>query len=78
MDFPDLSALIAPRALMVINGSRDGLFHPDGVKQAFQKIESGYKNAGVPDRQNCRMYDAPHEFNTEMQSAAWDWLKRWI
>ena len=78
LDFPDLSALVAPRALMVINGSRDGLFHPDGVKQAFQKIESCYKKAGVPERQNCRMYDAPHEFNTEMQSAAWDWLKRWI
>jgi dienelactone hydrolase len=78
LDFPDLSALVAPRALMIINGSRDGLFHPDGVKQAFQKIEACYKKAGAPDRQNCRMYDAPHEFNLEMQSAAWDWLKRWM
>jgi dienelactone hydrolase len=78
MDFPDLSALAAPRALMVINGSRDTLFHPDGVKDAFQKIEACYKKAGVPDRQSCRMYDAPHEFNLEMQSAAWEWLKRWV
>ena len=78
LDYPDFSALIAPRALMVINGSRDGLFHPDGVKDAFAKIEACYKKAGHPDRQSCNLYDAPHEFNLEMQPAAWAWLKRWI
>jgi dienelactone hydrolase len=78
LDLPDLSALIAPRALMVINGSRDALFHPDGVKDAFAKIEACYKKSGAPDRQNCRMYDAPHEFNAQMQADAWDWLRKWI
>jgi dienelactone hydrolase len=78
LDFPDLSALVAPRALMVINGSRDGLFHPEGVKDAFAKIQACYQKAGAADGQSCRMYDAPHEFNLEMQPAAWEWLKRWI
>jgi dienelactone hydrolase len=78
LDFPDLAALTAPRALMVINGSQDRLFHPDGVKHAFATIQACYKKAGVEDRQSCRLYDAPHEFNLEMQSAAWDWLERWI
>jgi dienelactone hydrolase len=78
LDFPDLAALIAPRAVMVINGSRDGLFPQDGVKDAFQKIEACYKKAGYPDRQSCRLYNAPHEFNLEMQPAAWDWLKKWV
>ena len=31
LDFPDLAALVAPRALLVINGSQDGLFALDGV-----------------------------------------------
>ncbi len=78
LDLPDLSALVAPRALMVINGSRDGLFHPDGVKAAFAKIEACYAKAKASDRQSCKMYDAPHEFNADMQTAAWDWLKRWV
>ncbi len=78
LDLPDVSALIAPRALMIINGSRDGLFHPEGVKDAFVKIQDCYKKAACPDRQSCRLYDAPHEFNLEMQAAAWGWLKRWI
>ena len=78
MDLPDFSALIAPRALLVINGSRDQLFAPDGVKRAFDKIARCYAKAGVPERQRCSLYDAPHQFNGEMQAEAWQWLARWV
>ncbi|HEY2932537.1 MAG TPA: alpha/beta hydrolase family protein [Acidobacteriota bacterium] len=78
LDFPDLAALIAPRAMMVINGSRDGLFALDGVKAAFEKIERCYAKAAFSERQRCRLFDAPHEFNLQMQAEAWDWLKRWV
>jgi hypothetical protein len=78
LDFPDIAALAAPRALMVINGSRDRLFALDGVKAAFEKIGRCYAKAGVSERQQCRMYDAPHEFNLEMQAEAWAWLRRWV
>ena len=78
LDLPDLAGLIAPRSVMVINGSRDGLFAPEGVKTAFEKIPRIYEKAGVPERQNCRMYDGPHEFNPEMQEEAWKWLGRWV
>ena len=78
LDFPDFAALIAPRALMVINGSQDQLFAADGVKAAFDKIARLYKKAGAPERQRCRLFDAPHQFNRDMQAEAWDWLKRWV
>jgi dienelactone hydrolase len=78
LDLPDLSALIAPRAVMVINGSQDRLFALDGVKAAFDKIERCYAKAGAPDRQRCRLFDAPHEFNLDMQKEAWEWLRRWV
>ena len=74
LDLPDLAALVAPRSLLVINGSRDALFPPEGVEKAFRKIEACFRKAGVPDRQRCRLYDAPHQFNREMQAEAWDWL----
>jgi dienelactone hydrolase len=76
LDLPDFAALIAPRSVLVINGSKDQLFPPDGVKTAFEKIEKCFAKAGVPERQQCRLYDAPHEFNLRMQSEAWDWLDR--
>ena len=74
LDLPDLAALIAPRSVFVINGSKDGLFPADGVEKAFRKIEACFRKAGAPERQRCRLYDAPHEFNREMQAEAWEWL----
>jgi dienelactone hydrolase len=76
LDLPDLAALIAPRSLFVINGSRDQLFPPEGVRAAFEKIAQCFGKAGVSERQRCRLYDAPHEFNVRMQADAWDWLER--
>lgn len=78
MDLPDMSALIAPRAVLVINGSQDRLFALDGVKAAFEKIARCYDKAGASERQRCRLYDAPHQFNLEMQAEAWEWLGRWV
>ena len=74
LDLPDLAALIAPRSVLVMNGSNDALFPRDGVEKAFAKIESCFRKAGVPDRQRCRWYDVPHQFNREMQAEAWEWL----
>ena len=76
LDLPDLAALIAPRSVLVINGSKDRLFPPRGVEAAFAKIEQCFRKAGATERQRCRLYDAPHEFNIEMQSEAWAWLER--
>jgi len=78
MDYPDVASLAIPAALLVINGSRDGLFNLDGVHSAFDKLTACYKKAGVTDRFRGRLYDTPHEFNLEMQAEAWEWLRRWL
>jgi len=78
MDYPDVAALAMPSALLVINGRKDTLFAPEGVKAAFDKLTASYRKAGVPERICLRMYDTPHEFNAEMQAEAWAWLKRWV
>lgn len=78
LDYPDVAALAMPTPLLVINGSKDGLFHLDGVKASFAKLNSCYAKAGVPDHCHTRLYDTPHEFNAEMQAEAWEWLKRWV
>jgi dienelactone hydrolase len=78
LDYPDVASLAMPTPLLVINGSKDGLFNLDGVKASFDKLRACYAKAGVPDHFRGRLYDTPHEFNTEMQAEAWAWLKRWI
>jgi dienelactone hydrolase len=74
LDLPDLGALIAPRSVFVINGSKDTLFPPDGVDKAYRKIEACFRKAGAAEQQRCRLYSAPHQFNREMQADAWEWL----
>ena len=78
VDLPDIAGLIAPRAVLVVNGSQDRLFALEGVKMAFDKIARCYAKAGAPDRSRCRLYDAPHEFNLDMQTEAWEWFRRWL
>lgn len=78
LDYPDVAALAMPRPMLVINGSRDGLFHLDGVKASFQKLEACYAKAGAAEKIRTRLYDTPHEFNAEMQAEAWGWLRRWV
>lgn len=78
LDLPDVAALVAPRALLLINGAKDTLFNQDGIKAAYQKVARCYEKAGVPDRQLCRLYDTPHEFNPEMQAEGWSWFRKWV
>jgi hypothetical protein len=75
LDYPDVASLAMPAALLVINGSRDELFEPAGVRAAFEKLAACYAKAGVPERVRTRLYDTPHEFNGEMQVEAWAWLE---
>lgn len=79
LDMPDVVSLAAPRALLCINGSRDGLFPIEkGVKPAYQTLEQVYAKTGAAEKFRGSIYDAPHEFNAKMQDEAWAWLKRWV
>lgn len=78
LDYPDVATLAMPRPMMVINGSKDGLFDLEGVHRSFEKLNACYRKAGVPDRCLTVLKETPHEFNLEMQSEAWQWLKRWV
>ena len=76
LDYPDVASLAMPTPLLVINGSKDELFEPAGVRASFEKLAACYQKAGVPERLRTRLYDAPHEFNREMQTEAWSFLEK--
>jgi len=78
LDYPDIASLAMPAPLLVINGSQDTLFHPEGVQASFRKLQDCYRKAGVSEQLATRLYDTPHEFNLQMQTEAWAWLKRWV
>jgi dienelactone hydrolase len=78
LDYPDAISLAMPAALLVINGSKDDLFNLDGVKASFAKLQACYQKAGIPEKFRGRLYEAPHEFNADMQAEAWAWLEKWV
>jgi len=63
-DMGELSALIAPRKLLVSVGETDPIFPLEGTKRAYSVIEKIYEKEGAKD--NCRFVifpDKPHYFD---------------
>jgi dienelactone hydrolase len=52
-EMEDISGLIAPRKLVVVNGKEDNIFPEPGVIESFEIIKKMYAAAGVPD--NCAL-----------------------
>lgn len=53
LDMGDLGGLIAPRALVVVNGDEDEIFPDFGVREAFTTIQKGYDATGAAEQ--CRL-----------------------
>ena len=66
-DMGELSALIAPRKLLVCAGDIDPIFPLAGTKEVYSVIEKIYKREGVPGHCRLEVYpDTPHRFQREI------------
>ncbi len=72
-DMGDLSGLIAPRKLIVVNGKDDPIFPEAGVIESYEIIKNMYSAAGVPE--NCALVtgNGAHRFYAD---DAWPVLHR--
>lgn len=74
LDLSDVASLAAPRALMVQQCSRDGLFPLAGMQESVDQIQAAYKKAGFADQFNGKFYDRPHMFSLDMQEDTIAWF----
>lgn len=75
MDIPDLAALAAPGAMLLVNGGKDRLMPDAGVKFAYQQMQQVWQVYGAADKFSGRIFDnAGHEFNAQQQ----DWVYQWL
>jgi dienelactone hydrolase len=74
IDIPDLIAMAAPKAVMVVGGTQDPLFPPLGQREAGKQIASAYAWAGVADRFRDYAPDKPHCYDAEIQEQALAWF----
>ena len=75
-DWPDIAASRAPSPLLVQYNVQDELFTEDGMREAHMRLQNHYWNVGKPDAYVGQFYPGPHKFDLEMQSAAFEWLKK--
>jgi dienelactone hydrolase len=78
-DGPAMLPLIAPRALLVVNGDSDPRSPLGGVREAVASAEQAYAAAGAPEKFSFFLeVDAAHEVTSEADSAVRQWLVRWL
>ncbi|MFM8469325.1 MAG: hypothetical protein ACKODH_05055 [Limisphaerales bacterium] len=74
LDFPEILALRAPAATMVLNDRDDHLFTLAQMKRADRMIADTFERAGAAANSRCEFYDGPHTFDLAMQEDAFTWL----
>jgi dienelactone hydrolase len=78
-DGPAMLPLIAPRALLVINGDSDPRSPLGGVRECVAAAERAYATIGASDRFHFFLeQNTAHEVTAEADAAALDWFVRWL
>lgn len=76
LDYPDIASIACPKHMLFYNGSKDELFPLKSVLDAYGKMERVWASQGASENLATRIWDVQHEFNVEMQEAAFEWLDR--
>ncbi|MGB3119801.1 MAG: acetylxylan esterase, partial [Verrucomicrobiales bacterium] len=67
--WPDIGALIAPRAFLMASGSEDVLWRPSGYREVATRIRHQYAALGVPDRFDLVEDLSPHGYTPKLRQA---------
>jgi dienelactone hydrolase len=78
LDFPEILALRAPAATMVLNCTEDPLYTLDEMKRADTIMRDTFDRAGAAERYRCNFYPGGHKFDRAMQADAFAWFDRYL
>jgi dienelactone hydrolase len=78
LDFPEILALRAPMATLVLNSREDPLFTLAEMQRADAILRETFERAKSGDRYRCNFYDGGHKFDRAMQADAFDWFDRFL
>ena len=74
LDFPEILALRAPKATMVLNCTEDPLYTLSEMKRADGMMAQVFRRAQAADKYRCTFYPGGHKFDREMQADAFAWF----
>lgn len=78
LDYPDIGSMTMPSPMMVVHGTWDALFPPEGVEEAFRNLTGCYQAIGKPERFTTFSFPGPHSFPARAQQLMLDWFSRWV
>ena len=67
--WPDIGALIAPRAFLIASGSEDVLWRPSGYRDVAHRIRHQYATLGVPAQFDLTEDLSPHGYTPKLRRA---------
>ena len=71
----DVLGLVAPRALLVMNASRDGIqFSPAEADKSLARAKDIYKVLGEPEKVKHVVFQSGHDYNKPMREAMYGWM----
>ena len=76
LDFPEILALRAPAATLVLNCTEDPLYTLAEMKRADSEIRETFERAGAAQQYRCSFYPGGHKFDRKMQAEAFAWFDR--
>lgn len=76
LDFPEILALRAPAATMVLNCNEDALYTVPEMRRADAMMGETFAKAGAKEMYRCNFYSGGHKFDLEMQKDAFDWFDK--
>src|SRR5437660_26988 len=75
----DVLGLVAPRALMVINATRDAFqFSVEQARMSLQRAQAVYALHKLPDKVRHVTFEAGHAYSQPMRHAMYGWMTRWL
>lgn len=74
--WPDLGALIAPRALLIASGSEDVLWRPYGYRDVAHRIRHQYAALESPGTFDLVEDLTPHGYTPKLRQAIFTWFNR--
>lgn len=75
----EVLALVAPRALMVINATMDGFqFSVGEAKKSLERARPVFKLYEAEEKMKHVTFESPHAYNQAMREAMYGWMTRWL
>jgi hypothetical protein len=76
--WPDLGALIAPRALLIASGSEDVLWRPYGYRDVAHRIRHQYAALNAPGQFDLVEDLTPHGYTPKLRQAIFTWFNKYL